>query len=326
MKKVMSRSFSDLRTRRGFTLVETILAIALLVILSAIALPNIYGYVTRAQKGADTVELSNLNNATALYAADEKKSTSEVFAFAGSDSSKIDLLVSKGYLSAIPVPKEKGSNFAFVSITGTWILSEGKAAASDETAEGTSAAAETTISNVLYQSDFSSLDKIDIIKGSWQVINGILSPSKAGENRAILSGTNGTDYGISLTASLTGGKAGSAGYGIYYRASGEGADISGYSFQYDPGAGNRFVVKKVTDGKEEKSFQMVRMTDVMGKDFDITAEHDIQISVTGDQHVITVDGVQVMKFSDSTYTEGSVGVRSWSNSNVQISDVTVEKQ
>lgn len=71
---------------------------------------------------------------------------------------------------------------------------------------------------------------------------------------------------------------------------------------------------------------MVRMTDVMGTDFDITAEHDIEISVVGDQHVVIVDGVKVMDFTDNTYTEGSVGVRSWSNSKVQISDVSVEKQ
>jgi len=127
---------------------------------------------------------------------------------------------------------------------------------------------------------------------------------------------------VQLRAALTSAKPGSSGYGIYYRAT-DSAAISGYCFQYDPGAGNRFVVKKVTNGTESSSFQTVSMSKVMGSRFDIAASHNIEISVAGDNHIITVDGIKVMDFNGSTFISGSVGVRSWNDSKVQISNINV---
>lgn len=237
-------------------------------------------------------------------------STTAIFSGTPSDSIKISTLVSKGHLSYSPVPQQAGSEYVFESSTGIWTLVE--TVSSDDSSSG----------NVLYQSNFGSINNINILKGAWQVIIGILSPSKTGENRAILSGTNGTDYDIQMNAVLAVSKMGNSGYGIYYRAT-KSSDISGYCFQYDPGAGNRFVVKKVTNGKEASSFQMVSMMKVMGTDFDVNAAHNIEISVIGDNHVITVDGIKIMDFNDSTFTEGTVGVRSWSDSQVEISGVSV---
>ena len=39
--------------------------------------------------------------------------------------------------------------------------------------------------------------------------------------------------------------------------------------------------------------------------------HDIVIKVVGDDHVISVDGKQVLSFTDATYKSGSAGLRSW---------------
>lgn len=308
MQDIINKTLPKGKTKHGFTLVEIMLAIAILLILAVIIIPNVLGYLTRAKVASDDINLASLNNATALYATNKNKTPSDVFAGISSDSNKIALLVSDNYLPSVPVPKQEGAAYEFDTNSGTWTLSG-------------SIAAE-PVSNVLYQSDFSSMKNINILKGAWQVINGILSPSKAGENRAILTGTNGTDYSISLTAVLASAKPGSSGYGIYYRST-DTAAITGYCFQYDPGAGNRFVVKKVKNGVESPSFQMVSMAKVMGSGFDISAQHDITISVVGDKHVITVDGVKVMDFADSTFTDGSVGVRSWSDSQVQISDIAV---
>ena len=289
---------------------EIVLVLAILVILTVIIVPNYSKFVNGAKEASDDVALSSLNNATALYAAKEGMSTTAVFSGIPSDSIKISTLVSKGYLASTPVPQQAGSEYVFEPSSGIWTLMV--PVSSDVPSSG----------NVLYQSDFSSINNISILKGSWQVINGILSPAKAGEDRAILPGTSGADYKIQMNAVLAISKSGSSGYGIYYRAT-ETADVTGYCFQYDPGAGNRFVVKKVTNGKEDPSFQMVSMTKVMGSNFDVNAAHNIEISVTGDKHVITVDGTKVLDFNDSTFTSGSVGVRSWSDSQVQISDLSV---
>lgn len=297
------------KAKRGFTLVEIVLVISILLILTAIFMPNIFRYLNTAKTASDVVELSRINNATELYASSGNKSAADVFAGTTSDSEKLVILVSNGYLPSVPVPVQSGISYHFDSDAGTWTLSSGLFVDSKS-------------AKVLYQSDFTSMDKIGVLSGAWQVVNGKLSPAKSGEDRAILKGTNSSDYNISVTATLATAKAGSSGYGIYYRAT-ENANISGYCFQYDPGAGNRFVVKKVTDGKEASSFQMVSMSKVMGSNFDMSASHEIQINVTGDKHTITVDGVKVMDFSDSTFTQGSVGVRSWSDSQVQISDISV---
>ena len=310
MKKAISGLHSIRKTKKGFTLVEIVLVLAILIILTAIIVPNFSGILRGAKESSDDVSLSTLNNATALYAVNEGVSTTAVFAGISSDSIKISTLVSKGYLTASPVPQQAGSEFVFDSAAGIWTVMIPVSSADSQPG------------NLLYKSDFSSINGINILKGAWQVIEGVLSPAKSGEDRAILPGTNGTDYDIQMNAVLGSSKTGSSGYGIYYRAT-EKADITGYCFQYDPGAGNRFVVKKVTNGKEAASFQMVSMTKVMGTDFDVNAAHKIEISVIGDNHVITVDGIKVMDFSDSTFTSGSVGVRSWNDSQVQISDVSV---
>lgn len=309
MKRQIHNLHFGSKTKRGFTLIEIVLVISIAVILAAIFMPNVFRYLSTAKTASDVVEVSRLNTATELYASIDNKSASDVFAGTSSDTERLSVLVSNGYLTSIPVPMQSGASFHYDSAAGAWTLSTG-------------ASPDSKTPTVLFKSDFTSMDNINVLSGAWHVIDGILSPAKTGEDRAILKGTNGSDYNISVTAALASSKPGSSGYGIYYRAT-DAANISGYCFQYDPGAGNRFVVKKVTDGKEASSFQMVSMSKVMGSNFDITAAHDIQINVTGDKHTITVDGVKVMDFNDSTFTQGSVGVRSWSDSQVQISDINV---
>ena len=49
------------------------------------------------------------------------------------------------------------------------------------------------------------------------------------------------------------------------------------------------------------------------------------ISVTGNRHIVTVDGVEVLSLIDSTYTAGYVSVSSWNNSRVELDQLTVKK-
>jgi len=98
MKKLTNRSYFKKSIRKGFTLIEIVLAVAILSLLAVIIIPNFFGYVTGAKKASDEVSLSSLNNATALYAASEGKSTTEVFADASTDSLKISALVNKGVI------------------------------------------------------------------------------------------------------------------------------------------------------------------------------------------------------------------------------------
>ena len=60
--------------------------------------------------------------------------------------------------------------------------------------------------------------------------------------------------------------------------------------------------------------------------FQVNGQHSISISVQGDHQVIKVDGTTVMDFHDSTYTSGTVGLRSWAYSNVNFTDFNVTPQ
>jgi len=186
-------------------------------------------------------------------------------------------------------------------------------------------AVDAELSTEVYKSTFFAKDNIQSLKGSWKTGNGVLSPVAAGENCVIFGGTSGTNYTIKINAAYLGGNPKRSGYGIYYRVS-DGTELSGYVFQFDPGKGNIFELRKVVKGRESKIIHFASMFETMGGGFDITAPHDIKIVVAGQSHVISIDGTQFLNFTDTTFSSGSVGVRTWNDSIVRFNKVIVTKQ
>jgi len=132
---------------------------------------------------------------------------------------------------------------------------------------------------------------------------------------ALVKDFSGEDYTVNVTAAYEGE---GSGYGVAYRASGEdeSGNFDGYVFQFDPGLGEAFVVRTRSGYSEPITTDDVTGEEVrvsMGDDFDVDGEHDISISVEGTSHVIKVDGEVIMDFEDDTYTEGSAGIRTWTN-------------
>jgi hypothetical protein len=169
--------------------------------------------------------------------------------------------------------------------------------------------------SVLYASSFDNMDGLRILLGSWTVSNGTLRPTgAAGEHRVALGTGTWTDFQIDVTATLLSGP----GYGVYYRSNGQTA-ISGYIFQFDPGLGNKFVVRKVVNGVEQTQFQSANMP----PGFDLNAPHQISVKVVGTQQYMIVDGKVVLQFKDSTFTSGTAGLRTWSNTQVVFDNVVV---
>lgn len=170
----------------------------------------------------------------------------------------------------------------------------------------------------LFSSDFDSMESLTRLRGKWEIRKGTLVPTGHGENRLVFGEAKWTDYEVKTSVTLEKGR----GYGIYYRADDE-RDISGYIFQYDPGYGESFLVRRVYNGEEEKSpFQRVKMPD----GFSIyNQSHEISIAVEENHHVIKVDGDTAFDFKDDTFSSGMAGFRSWGKSEVAFNDVAVSE-
>jgi len=173
-------------------------------------------------------------------------------------------------------------------------------------------------SSVLFAGDLSSLDGYSILMGDWSAIGDALVPStESWQNRLAFGDAEWTDVRIDVAATLAEGN----GYGVYYRCDGEEA-ITGYCFQYDPGAGDRFIVRKVINGSETAPIASTRMPE----GFEVYgASHQVSVEVVGAHHVISVDGEQVLDFDDDSFGSGMAGLRSWSQADVTFHNVEVSE-
>ena len=66
MKKSLAK-----KSKKGFTLIELVVVIAILGILAAILIPVIGGFISRANRAADLANARNLFNSAAIYIATE---------------------------------------------------------------------------------------------------------------------------------------------------------------------------------------------------------------------------------------------------------------
>lgn len=160
--------------------------------------------------------------------------------------------------------------------------------------------------------DFSSeLDGWDTLTGAWKSGDGqVCTAGSAWAFNQCSLEMNVSNYTVSLDGvSLTKGN----GYGIVFRASEAGKKFNGYTFQYDPGyGGGAFIFRKWVNGRELSPFAVAPAS---GFDW-YGSPKDVQLVVNGNQFTAYVDGQPVLTGSDSTYTEGGVGLRSWDGSEV----------
>jgi len=291
------------KQQAGFTLIELVIVIAVIGILASIALMKFYDSSTSSKQAVCDYNRNIGEKAYATYLAMGG-------AYNPVGQTGASFLVNAGLLTA----DLKGGTY-------TWTQNSSGSVRLNCVPTGGSVAA------TLFSSAFANASGVQTLQGSWSAGGGLVS-SASYENRAVLAGTYGSSYIITANAQLSSGN----GYGIYYRITEPpgsatlptDGNISGYVFQVDPGLGNQFLIRKVTNGYESNPVATVAMP----SGFSLTATHQVVLNVSGNTTVVNVDGAQVMSYTDagSSYSAGYVGVRSWSSSVVNFQNISVVAQ
>jgi prepilin-type N-terminal cleavage/methylation domain-containing protein len=274
----------SMNRQSGFTLIELVVTVSILAVLAGVVLMNLGTFLGAGKAEAMATEQHQVASAVAGYRFDGH-TIAQAFTVGP---------LSKGVLDP----------YLMGTLQHYWLV------AKDGSVSPGSA--------FLFSSELNSLAGFISLMGSWSAAGGILSPSTVPyQNRLVAAGGPWADFTFETTAQLVTGN----GYGLYYRCDSN-PNITGYVFQFDPGLGNKFVVRKVVGGNESSPFQTVSMP----AGFQVNGQHNISVSVQGSHQVIKVDGTTVMDFNDSTYSSGTVGLRSWAYSNVKFTDFNVTPQ
>ncbi len=153
------------------------------------------------------------------------------------------------------------------------------------------------------------------ISGNWTTGDPVCGA--IGEGRLFADGFSGENYTINInSATLSQGN----GYGVYFRATNQSA-VNGYTFQYDPGYSG-FIFRKWVNGSELSPPIAVKR--VSG--YDWAKPRDIKIVVNGDHFTAYVDNVPVLEATDSTYPSGGMGLRTWDNTKMCASGISIQEQ
>jgi len=118
-----------LKEKKGFTLIELICVISILVILVAMLGPAVSGYVNDAGQTVDLANLSMLNKVTQAHVIRHELYNADAFSDLGSvdstsDTQRLQSLVDESYLSQVPVAKQSGKSFTWDVSSQLWTLGD----------------------------------------------------------------------------------------------------------------------------------------------------------------------------------------------------------
>ena len=109
-------------SNKGFTIIELIVTLALIVILAVVAIPSFVTVIDKARKEADHASLVILNESTLTYAAFWGLGTGDIFDGINNDTARMQKLVDEEFLSKVLVPRQKSVTINWSVCKQFWVL------------------------------------------------------------------------------------------------------------------------------------------------------------------------------------------------------------
>ena len=115
--KFKSKKTFGKKAKKGFTLIEVILVVAIITIISAIAIPQVGKYLNKANRSKVIGAISELNNTTTSWSIDH-----------GGDAPKNlqDILTEQGNLNKLGIGLDSSGKFKIGNIQGQIIYQNGE--------------------------------------------------------------------------------------------------------------------------------------------------------------------------------------------------------
>ena len=108
----------------GFTLMELLIVVAIVVVLAVIAIPVFSAQMAQARIATDQANVRILNSASKVYGTFHETSSGDIFQGISTDTARMDALISAGYLDEPPVIQQDKKSFKW-SVSGqTWQIDD----------------------------------------------------------------------------------------------------------------------------------------------------------------------------------------------------------
>lgn len=108
---------------KGFTLIELIVVIAIISVVSSITFPVVTRYIEKAEIAVDAANLRLLNSMSQIYKLESNPIPEDLFFGLDSDTTRMNVLVSAGYLGAPITPQQEDQSFKWSVEMQQWTLS-----------------------------------------------------------------------------------------------------------------------------------------------------------------------------------------------------------
>ncbi len=224
--------------KAGFTLVELMVAVAVIGIVASIAIPNYINSTELAKMRADMANTRILNSATAQYAVANNITEGDIFAGINDDLSRMTVLVETGFINAVPQPQQAGMVFQWSVDYQRWLNNQFILVNPNN-----------PVNSLIFKNlDLNNYRKV----GHWEIHEeGFYSSSQGSSQALLFIENNNEEYTIKARAILD-ANATNGGYGIFFEtALNDSNQDTGYVLQFDRGMGSgSIIVRPRTLGSE----------------------------------------------------------------------------